>query len=88
MDALYKYYKDKHLDENKRLRLSYNILNAASKYRYFRPCIKQYLFSHVRSSFNIVDPKEWDMVLTLPIAQFRKASETKVWRDSVKKIRK
>ena len=36
-------------DEFKRLRVTYDILNASRRYREFKPCIKRYLNSHIRS---------------------------------------
>ncbi len=86
MDALYTFYKDKHLTESKRLRLTYQVLQSSARYRYFKPCVKRYLFTHIKSKLNIVDPKEWDMVLMLPLARWRKASESRVWADSKRKL--
>jgi len=86
LDALYTFYKDKHMDEKKRLRLNYQVLQSSARYRYFKPCVKRYLFTHIKSKLNIVDPREWDMVMMLPLARWRKASESKVWADSKRKL--
>jgi hypothetical protein len=67
----------------KRMRISYDILNAAKKYAEFRPCLKRYLRSHIKSKVLTIKPEEWDVATMLPIQQFRKAQATKVWRDSV-----
>jgi hypothetical protein len=74
-------------DADKRLALSYQILNSAAKFKLFKPCIKRYLYGHVRSRFLVVDPKEWDAALMLPTAQFQKADEAKVWNDSMEPFR-
>lgn len=74
-------------DDTKKLAISYELLKSASRYQLFQPCIKRYLYSHVRSKFLFVDPKEWDAALMLPTAQFQKASETKVWQDSMESIK-
>lgn len=87
LDAIYSYYKDRHLDEKVKLRLTYNMLKGSSRYKWFKPCVKRYLFTHVRSRFNQVDPKEWDMVAFLPMAMWRKATEQRVWADSRRMIR-
>jgi len=42
---------DKRFDEKTRLRISYDILNSSSRFKEFRPTIKRYLKSHVRSPF-------------------------------------
>jgi len=88
MDALYTTATNKDINENTRLNLSYNMLKGASKFKYFQPCFKQYLFAHVRSKFYPIQPIEWDMALFLPWQQFRKASSTKVWSDSIRMIGK
>jgi hypothetical protein len=64
--------------------LSYDVLNDASKFRYFRPCIKRYLVSQVASVPVLIDPSEWDIALMLPVEMFEKASKEKVWAESRK----
>lgn len=86
MDNLYDITSDKKYDEDTRLRLSYNILNGASKYRYFKPTFKHYLFSQVQSRVVEISSAEWDIALFLPTERFEKASKTSVWNDSRKMI--
>jgi hypothetical protein len=74
-------------DEIKRIRITYPILDASSKYKEFRPCIKQYLYSHVKSRILSVEHNEWDIAVFLPIQQFKKAKPQEVWQDSVNEIR-
>lgn len=74
-------------DDNKKLAISYEILKSASRFQLFKPCIKRYLYNHVKSKFLLVEPKEWDAALMLPTAQFQKASEQKVWNDSMEQFR-
>lgn len=87
MDALYGITNNKNFDESTRLRVSYDILNRASKYRFFKPAIKHYLTSHIRSKFIYINPSEWDIALFLPTARFVGASKQKVYADSRKIIR-
>lgn len=86
MDALYDTITTKDLDENARLKISYNILQQASKYRFFKPCIKRYLISHVRSRFFYIEPTEWEMALFLPLDRFVGANMSRVYRDSRNRI--
>jgi hypothetical protein len=86
MDALYSLSSDKRYDEKTKLVISYKILKSASRFRWFRPCVHRYLANHVTSSFLRVYPAEWDIALFLPIAQFKKATQQKVWQDSLTKI--
>lgn len=88
MDALYDTVTNKKFDDMTRLRLSYDILANAAKFKLFRPTIKRYLTSHMRSKFIKVEASEWDIALMLPVAQFQKASNRKVWADSRKLIGK
>lgn len=69
-------------DDTTRLRLSYNVLSAAAKYKYFAPCVKHYLDSHVKSRFVHIHPEEWQMALFLPTQRFVGATKEQVWKDS------
>lgn len=73
-------------DIRMRLNVTYPILKSASKYRYFKPCIKMYLKKHVRSPFMRVGAKEWDIALFLPVEAFKKKSRTYVWARSKEKF--
>lgn len=75
-------------DEIKRIRITYPILNASSKYREFRPCIKKYLYSHIKSRILAVESQEWDIAMYLPVHQFKKEHANIVWQESVNEIRK
>lgn len=86
MDALYMTANNNTLDENTKLNISYNILVQASKYRFFQPCIKRYLISHVRSKFFYIEPTEWDMALFLPFDRFVGSNKTRIYRDSRNRI--
>ena len=77
-------------DDNEimRLRITYEILNASRRYKEFRPCVKRYLYSHIRSRILAVEPEEWDIAMYLPVQQFKKAPASVVWKESVEEIRK
>ncbi|AMQ65969.1 DNA end protector protein [Stenotrophomonas phage vB_SmaS-DLP_6] len=74
------------MDESTRMRASYKLLSSASKYRYFEPCMKHYLNTHVKSRFIYIAPKEWNMALFLPTERFEKANKQAVWKDSTNRI--
>jgi hypothetical protein len=74
-------------DEIKRIRITYPMLDASSKLKEFRPCIKHYLYSHIKSRILTVEPNEWDVAMYLPVHQFKKAKPQEVWQDSVQEIR-
>jgi len=75
-------------DEIKRIRITYPILNASSRYKEFRPCIKKYLYTHIKSRILAVQPNEWDIATYLPVQQFKKTPVNTVWKESVAEIRK
>ena len=70
MDALYTLSSDDNYDDKTRLRISYDVLKAATMFSDFRPCIKKYLFNHVQSPFYEVSSFEWDIALFLPVEMF------------------
>ena len=75
-------------DEVQRLRVTYDILSASKRLREFRPCIKKYLLTQVQSKIITIQPEEWEAAALLPLHQFRKASASKVWNESIEEIRK
>ena len=74
-------------NEIKRLRVTYEILSATKRYSEFRPCIKRYLYTHLRSRLLIVEPDEWDTAIMLPLQQFKKARAQTVWKESMLEYR-
>ena len=86
MDALYDTANNKKYDETTKLKISYQILDKAAKFKEFKPCVKRYLTSQVQSKFLYVYPSEWDIALFLPTERFSGASKTKVWSESKIKI--
>ena len=86
MNALYSTLTNKKYDDTTKVKISYSILQSASKYRYFKPMLKKYLRSHVRSQFLEVQVNEWDIAIFLPTESFRKADTGRVWEESRKKI--
>jgi hypothetical protein len=87
MDKLMDYATMTPDNEIKKMRVTYEILNASRRFKEFRPCIKRYLTSQIQSKILMVQPNEWDIAVFLPIHQFRKAKAEQVWEDSVEQIR-
>lgn len=86
MNALYDTINNNKMDGTSKLKIRYKILKNSSKYGLFKPCIKKYLFSHVRSRYFFIQPSEWDMALMLPLERFQKASKSIVFKDSMAKV--
>jgi len=86
MDSLYTLNSDPKLTKMAKIQLSYQLLRSAAQFKYFKPCIKRYLYSQFRSKFVYVDPDTWDIALFLPIEQFKGATNNQVWADTRKAI--
>lgn len=87
MNALYATLNNKKYDDTTKLRINYQILSSTSKFNLFQPCVKRYLFSHVKSRYFYVTPNEWDMALMLPTERFVGANRNKVFQETRQKIR-
>ena len=74
-------------DDMAKLRVTYNILSNYTKLRFYKPCLKHYLNSQIRTKLVHVDVSDWESALFLPLQQFRKKTETTVYRDSLRQIR-
>jgi len=75
-------------DPKTKLKLSYTILQGASKNRYFQPCVKHYLNKGLASNIVPIPANEWSIALFLPLERFQKASASQVHEDSKRIIRK
>lgn len=85
-DKLMQITTNKNLNKKTKVRLSYTLLKSASKFNLFKPCFKEYLPSQVRSRIIKISPEDWATVMFLPLAQFKKAGQSKIWSDSLKKV--
>lgn len=88
MNAIYDVTNNDKFDDTTRAKLTYGLLKSASQFKEFKPTFKHYLKDHVKSRFLMVHPSEWDIALWLPVAEFEKAGQRKVWADSRKIIKK
>jgi hypothetical protein len=87
MDGLYEYANNEKYNETTKLAMNYSLMKKMSKIPFFKPCVKRYLSSHVRSKFMYIAPKEWDIALFLPTERFKKESKEVVWANSKRTIR-
>jgi len=87
MDSLYSLVTNNKFDEKTKLRMSYDILNSVSRHRLIAPCVKRYLYSHLKTRFLLVPSNEWDIALFLPLERFNVNKRT-VFNDSQSIMRK
>lgn len=86
MDALYTLRTDSRYDESTALKISYQILKRSARYKLFKPCVKHYLSSNIKSRRIKIDPVEWDMALFMPLQRFQKASSSQVYSKSMEMV--
>jgi hypothetical protein len=86
MDALYTTANNDKYDDSTKLKVTYRLLNGVGQFYQFAPCLKMYLWGHVHGQFLNVQPKNWDTALMLPTERFKKASNSTVFKDSIRKI--
>lgn len=84
LDDLDSLKNTKEYTEKTKLRISYALLGQTVRDKRFEPCIKRYLFNHVRSMFVEINADEWDIAIHLPVQRFQKKNERTVWRESRK----
>lgn len=81
-EALRTRLSNRNYDERTRVLISYQTLRAASKYRFFKPCFKQYLSNHVISKMKWVHPTQWENSLMLPNESFVGLKNLTIWKIS------
>jgi len=73
--------------EDAKFKLTTRLLAGTSSLELYKPCIKHYLTTHVKSKFAEVKAPEWEIATFLPTAQFEKATKQKVYNDSRRMLR-
>lgn len=63
---------DKTLNTQSSLLLTYELLKGVARFDGWKKCIKRYLYAHVRSPFLEIDPRNWNLVVNLPLQSFKK----------------
>lgn len=82
LDGLMDITNNNKYDNTTKFEVTYNMLQASSKLRYFKPCYKHYLTAHVKSRFARVAATEWEIATFLPTASWEKASQSAIYRAS------
>lgn len=87
LDRLMEFKTNSNLDERTRLKFSWQLIDRFSKFAAAKPCVKRYLYDHVRSPFKAIHASDWATAMLLPVEKFVNATPQEVWRDSLKIIR-
>ena len=86
MDRLFDLVNNTKFDETTRLKLSYQLLNGSSRFKYFKPCVKHYLNSQMDSRLIYIPPEEWQVAMFLPLQRFKGVTNNTVYNDSRKSL--
>lgn len=72
MDQLWKFVSSPtgELDEDTRFILRYNMLKSIGGKKYYKPCIKRYLYSHMRTPMYHIPSDKWVFAMVLPSSKF------------------
>ena len=79
LESLQAYATDTKMDRRTTLDVSYDQLK---KNKYTKPTIKKYLYDYTQSNFLRIDANEMAVAVMLPVAQFAKETQNRVYRDS------
>ena len=82
LDKLSAVSGNKYLDESSKFKITYQLVKESTKFREVEPCVKKYLYSHVKSQFVKVEPKQWEVAIFLPVQQFVGAKPEDIWKDN------
>ena len=82
LDKLDDVVNNKKFDKTTRFKVTYKMLAATAKYKYFKPCFKHYLTKHVTSNVMKISAAEWNIAIFLETAAFRKKSTRYIWGQS------
>lgn len=73
LSRLLEYRSNNKMDESTKLKINYQIIEGTKKlHGLATPCVKRYLFAHVRSRFVEIYPTEYDKAAQLPVEDWFK----------------
>jgi hypothetical protein len=84
LQRLMDFASNKSMDETTRLKYSWSLIDGVSRYRLAAPCVKKYLFSHVKTQLKLIPANDWATAMLLPVEQFVGTSKQNVWQDSLR----
>ena len=85
LTRLMQFVNNKNLDENSKIRYSWELISGVSRFRDAEPCIKHYLKQHVKSTFIEIQGQDWHTAMMLPVERFVGSNKQTVWGDSLRR---
>ena len=86
-DKLNQFADDKRLSPKTKLAVQYKLISDMTKFPEVSPCIKRYLWGHVKSKWLEIPPSDWRNSVMLPLQSFQKAHTNTVWAQSSRKMK-
>ena len=82
LDKLMVFATNKSMDDNTKLKFTWQIASAAAKNKHLGACIKMYLIKQVKSMPVKILPEYWVSAMMLPVEGFQGSNKTAVWQQS------
>ena len=79
---LMQYKTNARLDENTRIKYTWEAIKGVSKFAAAVPAFHQYNFAGLRSSFREIRSYDWTTAVMLPVEQFVKMPDDRIWDKS------
>ena len=85
---LLQYKTNNKMDETTRLKFSWAAIKNVRKFAAAVPCFKNYSFGGLRSTFREIRAYEWATAVLLPVEQFVKLPDDRIWDKSRQYVNK
>ena len=84
LEKLLEYTNNNFFDETTKFNVTYQLLKSVARLKEFKPRLKKYLYTQVRSNFMEVPAEYWETAIFLPTEQFAKADKSSVFTISAR----
>lgn len=71
------------MDDTTKIQYSWGLISGVSKFKWAKPCLKKYLFSHVQTQLRLIEPIHWTTAMLLPVESFVGAQKQTIWQKSM-----
>jgi len=82
LHRLMQYKTNARMDENTRIKFTWEAIKGVSKFAAAVPAFHQYNFAGLRSSFREIRAYDWTTAVMLPVEQFVKMPDDRIWDKS------
>jgi hypothetical protein len=87
LDKLYDIISNDKFDHTTKLKITYEIVSGASRFKEFAPCLKRYLRKHIKTEMVDVGADNWEIAAVLPVEFFAKEKLKTIFEESMEKIK-